>query len=53
MNRSMRQPDRLRSGFGAHDGAGSALRKVHGDIDFVMLAKNPTIDAGGSYFPAR
>ncbi len=20
-------------------------RKVHGDIDFVMLAKNPTIDA--------
>ncbi len=27
-------------------------RKVHGDIDFVMLAKNPTIDAWWKLLPA-
>ncbi|MDR9964019.1 hypothetical protein KIF59_18130 [Enterobacter cloacae subsp. cloacae] len=32
------KPDRLRHGFGAHSGA-RRWRKVHGDIDFVMLAK--------------
>ncbi|MDI8799820.1 hypothetical protein MJM59_29255, partial [Salmonella enterica subsp. enterica serovar Montevideo] len=26
-------------------GLAARWRKVHGDIDFVMLAKNPTIDA--------
>lgn len=28
-------------------------RKVHGDIDFVMLAKNPTIDAWWKLLSAR
>ncbi len=33
-------------------GLAARWRKVHGDIDFVMLAKNPTIDAGGRCFLA-